>query len=91
MPVQDEKAAKAIKEIGATGIRINDQTLQTVGDILLAEGYQEAMLHVAQHTASMERDELHRVLAIFRQYRLLPEAAADLIRNLNEIESGNWR
>jgi hypothetical protein len=91
MPVLDDEAARAIEKIGATGIRINDQTLQTVGEILLANGYQGAMLHVAQHTASMERDELHRVLAIFRQYKLSPEVAADLINNLNEIESGNWK
>jgi hypothetical protein len=91
MPVLDDEAARAIEKIGATGIRINDQILQTVREILLANGYQRAMLHVAQHTASMERDELHRVLAIFRQYKLSPEVAADLINNLNEIESGNWK
>jgi hypothetical protein len=38
----------------------------------------------------MERDELHRVLAIFRRYRLSPTVAADLIEDLNMIESGNW-
>ncbi len=91
MPMLADEAARAIEKIGATGIHINDQTLQTVGEILLANGYQGAMLHVAQHTASMERDELHRVLAIFSQYNLSPEVAANLIHNLNEIESGNWK
>jgi len=89
--VLDDETAKMVKKIGATGIRISDQTLQTVRKLILAEGYQGAMLHVAQHTASMERDELHRVLAIFRRYKLPPEAAANLVENLNEIESGSWR
>jgi len=87
---QDKETAKVVKEIGATGIHISAQILETVRKILLEEGYQGAMLHVAQHTASMERDELHRVLAIFRRYRLSPTVAADLIEDLNMIESGNW-
>ncbi len=49
------------------------------------------MLHVAQHTASMERDELHRVLAICRRHKLTLIVAAYLIENLNEVESGNWK
>ncbi len=83
----DEETTKVIKKIGATGIHISDQTLQTVKDALLEGGYQGAMLHVAQHTASMERDELHRVLAICRRYKLSPQLAADLIMNLNMIEA----
>jgi hypothetical protein len=85
----DEETAKVVKKIGATGIHISDSTLQTVRDVILDEGYQGAMLHVAQHTASMERDELHRVLAICRRHKLSPKVAAYLVENLNEIESGN--
>ena len=84
----DEDTAKAMKKIGATGIHVSDLTLQAVKKVILEEGYQGAMLHVAQHTASMERDELHRVLAICRRYRLTLIVAAYLIENLNEIESG---
>jgi len=87
----DEELAKVAKKIGATGMHISSQTLETVKGALLEEGYQGAMLYVAQHTASMERDELHRVLAIFRRYRLSPGVAAGLIENLNQIESGNWK
>ncbi|MCX6673600.1 MAG: hypothetical protein NTY37_07465 [Methanothrix sp.] len=39
----------------------------------------------------MERDELHRVLAICRSNRLSIKIAAYLIENLNEIESGKWK
>lgn len=87
----DEETTKVVKKIGATGIRISDQTLVTVRESLLEGGYQGAMLHVAQHTASMERDELHRVLAICRRYKLSPPLAADIIKNLNLIEAGKVR
>ncbi|VVB72266.1 Uncharacterised protein [uncultured archaeon] len=86
-----EDARRVIRKIGATGMRVSGQTLQTVKNAILENGFQEAMLCVAQHTASMERDELHRVLAILRRYKLSPEMAAYLIENLNEIESGNWK
>lgn len=87
----NEETAKVIKKIGATGIRISDLTLKTVKKAILEEGYQGAMLYAAQHTASMERDELHRVMAICRRYRLPLTVAAYLIENLNEIESGDWK
>ena len=89
--VLDEDAAKMVKKIGATGIHISNQTLMAVKKVILADGYQGAMLHVAQHNASMERDELHRVLAILRRYKLPPRVAADLVENLNEIESGRLK
>jgi len=87
----DEESAKVVKKIGATGIHISDQTLVTVREALIEGGYEGAMLHVAQHTASMERDELHRVLAICRRYKLLPQLAAEIVKNLNLIETGSLR
>jgi hypothetical protein len=86
-----EDIVKVIKKIGATGIHFGGQTLQKIKDAVLEEGYQAAMLSVAQHTASMERDELHRVIAICRSYKLTTNTTAYLIENLNEIESGNWK
>jgi len=86
----EEGTEIVIKKIGATGIHIGGQTLQTVKDAILADGYQEAMLYVAQHTASMERDELHRVMAICQRHKLSAKMAAYLVENLNEIESGKW-
>ena len=73
----DEEMTKIARKIGATGMHISGQNLEMLRKVLLEEGYQGAMLHVAQHTASAERDELHRVLAIFRRYRLSPTTAAE--------------
>ena len=87
----NEKTAEAIEKIGAIGIHISDATLESVKDSLLDDGYQGAMLYVAQNTASMERDELHRVLAICRSNKLSIKIAAYLIENLNEIESSKWK
>ena len=86
----NEEMTRVIRKIGATGIHINEETLRVVKDAILEEGYQQAMLYIAQHTASMERDELHRVIAICRRYKLSEKTAAYLVENLNEIESGNW-
>jgi hypothetical protein len=85
-----DKMARVIKEIGATGICIDDAYLETLQKILLEKGYQEAMLHIAQHTASIKRDELHRVLTICERSKLPPGLGAEVVKNLNKIESGNW-
>lgn len=85
-----EEMTKVIKKIGATGIHINEETLRVVKDAILDEGYEQAMLYVAQHTASMERDELHRVIAICQRLKALGKDCCLSVENLNEIESGNW-
>ncbi|MDD1748710.1 MAG: hypothetical protein LUO89_02440 [Methanothrix sp.] len=87
----DERTVEVIEKIGTVAMHISDATLESVKDAILDDGYQEAMLHVAQNTASMERDELHRVLAICRNNRLSTKIAAYLIENLNEIELGKWK
>jgi hypothetical protein len=87
----DEKTATVIEKIGTFQMHINDPTLGMVRDAILNDGYQGAMLYVAQNTASMERDELHRVLDICRRYGLPNNISAYIIENLNEIESGKWK
>ena len=79
---------KAIKDIGITGIKIDEAFLGKVQKKLQDDGYLDTMLYVAQHTASIQRDELHRVLTICEYHKIPPLLAADVIRNLNNIESG---
>jgi hypothetical protein len=84
----DEKImAKTIKDIGVSSIKISETLLKTVREILQREGYLRTMLYVAQNTASMERDELHRILTICDYHKLPPSIAADILVKLNEIES----
>jgi hypothetical protein len=87
----DEETTKVVKKIGVTDIHFSDSTLQMVKKAILEDGYEGAMLYIAQHTTSMERDELHRVLDICRRYELSLKVAADIVQNLNEIESGSWK
>jgi hypothetical protein len=87
----DEETTKVVKKIGVTDIHFSESTLQMVKKAILEDGYEGAMLHIAQHTTSMERDELHRVLDICRRYELSLKVAADIVQNLNEIESGIWK
>lgn len=65
----DEQTATAIKKIGATGIHFGDTTLEARRTSYRRRDIRERC-YVAAHTASMERDELHRVLAIFRSHNL---------------------
>lgn len=81
----DPKIAKVIDKIGKTGMHVDEHLLETIQEILLDEGYQGAMLYVAQHTASVERDELHGVLTICERYDVPPALAAEIISNLNMI------
>jgi hypothetical protein len=82
------KITKVIKDIGITGIKIDEVFLGKVQKKLQENGYLDTMLYVAQHTASIQRDELHRVLTICEYHKIPPLLAADVVRNLNNIESG---
>jgi hypothetical protein len=82
------KITKVIKDIGITGIKIDDAFLGKVQKKLQEDGYIDTMLYVAQHTASIQRDELHRVLTICEYHKIPPLLASDVVRNLNNIESG---
>lgn len=86
----DNDMVKVIKDIGVSGIKFDDGILQVINKKLLQNGYLEAMLHVAQHTVSMQRDELHRVLTICEYHKLSPTIAANIVINLNLIESGKF-
>jgi hypothetical protein len=88
--VNDNDMVKVVKDIGVSGIKFDDGILQVINKKLLQNGYLEAMLHVAQHTVSMQRDELHRVLTICEYHKLSPTIAANIVINLNLIESGKF-
>lgn len=75
-----------IKKIGRPGTHIDESILTTLSRLLRESGYQKTMLHVAQHTASIQRDELHRVLTICEQDKIPPEIAAEIVKSLNDIE-----
>jgi hypothetical protein len=84
-----EKLEKVAKDIGITGIKIDEELLGAMRKRLLEGGYMEAMLYIIQHTASIQRDELQRVLTICQYYKLNPISAAEIITNLNNLESRN--
>ena len=77
-----------IHEIGVTGINFDKAILEKLQETISKEGYSGAMLYAVQNTASMQRDELHRVLNICERYGLTTALAAEIVRNLNKIESG---
>ncbi|MCJ7444689.1 MAG: hypothetical protein MUO26_09210 [Methanotrichaceae archaeon] len=85
-----ERMGKAIEEIGVTGIHIDEALLTDARKILLEKGYEASELFISQSTASLEHDELLRVLKICEQCQLNPELSTEVLKNLNMIESGNW-
>jgi hypothetical protein len=82
----EDKMAKVIKDIGNSAIRFAESLLGAIREKLLKEGYLGTMLYVAQNTASIERDELHRVLTICAYHKLPPALAADVFGKLNVIK-----
>ena len=84
-----DKMAKAVKDIGVIEIKIDKEFLEAIQKKLHDAGYMEAMLYVIQHTASIKRDELQRVLTICQYNKLSANIAAEIIANLNNLESGN--
>jgi len=88
--VNGNEMAKVIKDIGVSGIKFDMGILQVVQKKLQQKGYLDAMLHIAQHTTSMQRDELQRVLTICEYHKLPLAVAAEIVINLNLIESGDF-
>lgn len=82
--VNKELLARVTNKIGKTQINIDDSILGHVSRSLLDEGYQGAMLYVAQHTASLQRDELFRILTICQNDKIPSLLAVDLIAGLNK-------
>jgi hypothetical protein len=90
MDLSRERMGEAIKDIGTTGIHIDETLVADVRKNLLEKGYESAELFVSQSTASEERDELLRVLNICMHRQLTPELSAEVLNNLGMIESGTW-
>ena len=85
-----DKMSNVVKDIGVTEIKIDKEFSEAIQKKLRDAGYMEAMLYVIQHTASIKRDELQRVLTICQYNKLPPKIAAEIIANFNNLESGNF-
>ncbi|VVB65265.1 Uncharacterised protein [uncultured archaeon] len=77
--ISNEIMDKVIEDIGTIELNIDKEILESVKNALLDEGYQGAMLFAAQNTASMQRDELFRVLTVCQINKVPSAIAADII------------
>ena len=77
--ISSEIMDKVVEDIGAIELNIDKELLASIKNALLDEGYQGAMLFVAQNTASMQRDELFRVLTVCQINKVPSVIAADII------------
>ena len=83
-----DKLSKVINDIGMTKIIIDDSVMDNVQSSLVDEGYQGAMLYVAQHTASAQRDELFRILTTCQLGKVPSAMAVDIIKSLRRMQKG---
>ena len=83
-----DRLSKVINDIGTTKMNIDEIVMENVQKSLVDEGYQGAMLYVAQHTASMQRDELFRILTTCQLNRVPSGMAVDIIKSLRRIQGG---
>ena len=81
-----DKLSKVLNEIGTTKINLEEGIVEKVQKSLLDEGYQGAMLYVAQNMASIQRDELFRILTTCQINRVPSEMAVDIIKSLIRIQ-----
>jgi len=83
-----DRLSKVINDIGTTKINIDEGIMEHVQKSLVDEGYQGAMLYVAQHTASAQRDELFRILTTCQLDRVPSVMAVDIIKSLRRMQGG---
>jgi hypothetical protein len=81
-----DKLSRVINDIGTTKINIDEGIMENVEKSLAEEGYQGAMLFVAQHMASVQRDELFRILTTCQLNRVPSAMAVDIIRSLKRMQ-----
>jgi hypothetical protein len=83
-----DKLSRVINEIGKTQINIDVGVMENVQKSLLDEGYQGAMLYVAQNMASLKRDELFRILTTCQLNKVPSVIAVDIIKSLIRMQAG---
>jgi hypothetical protein len=83
-----DKLSRVINDIGTTKIKIDESVMENLQRSLVEEGYQGAMLYAAQHTASMQRDELFRILTTCQLNRVPSAMAVDIIKSLRRMQDG---
>jgi hypothetical protein len=82
-----DKLSRVITDIGATNLTLDKGIMENVQKSLIDEGYQGAMLCVAQHTASAQRDELFRILTTCQIDKVPSVMAVDIIKSLMRMQA----
>jgi hypothetical protein len=83
-----DKLSRVINDIGTTKMNLDEGVMDNVQKSLVEEGYQGAMLYVAQHMASVQRDELFRILTTCQLNRVPSAMAVEIIKSLKRMQDG---
>ena len=83
-----DRLSKVLNEIGTTKINLEESIVEKIQKSLLDEGYQGAMFYVAQNMASIQRDELFRILTTCQINKVPSMIVVDIIKSLIRIQAG---
>ena len=83
-----DRLSKVLNEIGTTKINLEESIVEKIQKSLLDEGYQGAMFYVAQNMASIQRDELFRILTTCQINKVPSMIVVDIIKSLVRIQAG---
>lgn len=78
--IEAELMEKVMADVDVIRSKIDKNLLERVTSVLLEEGYPGAMLFVAQNTASMQRDDLFRILTTCQINKIPSVIAADILK-----------
>ena len=85
-----ENMEGAIKAIGKVNTCMTASIIEGTRKALVDKGFDGAAAYAAQLTGTDDNTELLRILAILKRYSLGPEAAAEVLDNLDHMASGKW-
>jgi len=85
-----EDMGRAIEQIGAAKACITGPIIKETKRIVLENGLDAAELYASQLAGTDENIELLRIIKIFRKNNLSKKAIAQVLDNIDVIESGKW-
>ena len=85
-----EDMGRAIEQRGAAKACITGPIIKETKRIVLENGLDAAELYASQLAGTDENIELLRIIKIFRKNNLSEKAIAQVLDNIDVIESGKW-
>jgi hypothetical protein len=86
--MEEDDVLNSIGEMGDVDLRLPQDLLETILQVLSEGGYDVARLYIDKFDDSSDKNEIQRILATCQQCNLTPDFAAEVFRRLNKDELG---